>query len=475
MRNSGHNPNPFHFVPFAEKPFLFTKDELEQGEELVSGYLEVSMKALTPIHSVGYQERFDKYSKSYQLRRYGQPMISAATLRGAIRSFIEVITSGWVSQVNQEYPKVKDERHVGFEIFENYPNQGRTTTRVSQPALDPDFAPTKRDDNKIDIGTYLFGIVTNDGLALKSRIFFEDIFFEDKCISEQFIMPNIGTKKKEQFMGGGKPSLSNWWYFKPNEIWNRQVKNRNIVEFIGKDIWGRKFYFHQDPEKCTPYYVPERGNWKYSKVNYYPTHMECIIAQSESRPFCIYFNQVSKKLLSLLILTLFPGESLRHKIGYGKAYGYGSFELSLVSAQLRTEELNGNFPDALTENSDDIKAMINGSWEKLKNQYTTSNVGLVDWDALQEISKILSWEPNSTIKYTYPPFDSDNFSTGILWRRFKETLSSSGLTVSNTMKVTLQEGEQISELLFDEKKTIHFMVYQEKSNAWSEISRRRIF
>ena len=51
-----HKPNPFDFVPFVESgPSLYPMKEFVTSDNLMTGYLTVCIKALTPVHIVGDQ------------------------------------------------------------------------------------------------------------------------------------------------------------------------------------------------------------------------------------------------------------------------------------------------------------------------------------------------------------------------------------------------------------------------------------
>jgi len=48
-----HYPNPFDFVPFPPMPILNTEKQFDALGKKLSGYLELEIKALTPVHVVG--------------------------------------------------------------------------------------------------------------------------------------------------------------------------------------------------------------------------------------------------------------------------------------------------------------------------------------------------------------------------------------------------------------------------------------
>ncbi len=107
-----HNPNPFDFVPFAREPKLLRPEDFDRMGRKISGYLDVTITALTPVHVVGTYQRGDGESQSRMYRQDGSPMIPAATIRGMLRAFIEALTSGWVSSATETYPKTYGQRHL---------------------------------------------------------------------------------------------------------------------------------------------------------------------------------------------------------------------------------------------------------------------------------------------------------------------------------------------------------------------------
>jgi len=245
-----HYPNPFDFVPFPSAPILRTEEQFDSLGEKFSGYLELEIKALTPVHVVGRVEGGAAENKSFFFRQDGLPCIPASSIRGCLRAFTEALTGGWISQANSEYPKIYRGRHVGFKTFEN---------------IDPAFKPAAISD-KLDVASYLFGTVIEgkqeeqEEQSCKSKVWLEDAYIPLEAIAfnEDWWAPDIGGGA---FMGGAKPSASNWWYFRPAEVWKRNLRGTaTVAEFVGKYFRGRKFYYHQDPVKCTQMYDPKRVN-----------------------------------------------------------------------------------------------------------------------------------------------------------------------------------------------------------------------
>ena len=466
-----HNPNPFDFVPFAAHPFLQTPRDFDALGDAVSGYLELQIEALTPLHIVGYQEQRRIDGQSFQYRQNSRACVPSASIRGCLRSIIEALTSGWVSQATPEYPKGYRKRHVGFKAFETYPSKGRRFTRTSPPAVGPDFKPQARPDGKIDLASYLFGIVVepeegaktkHNSLARKAKVWIEDAFVADaNLIRRHFWIPDIAG---EAFMGGAKPSASNWWYFQPDEIWKRSINGRDTAEFVGGKYWGRKFYFHQDPQKCVEYYIPEKRNWDYRPGrDFHRVWLESVKPGTASGAFRIYLDRVPRPLAALLVLALLPGENIRHKLGYGKAYGFGSIEFSLVSAHLREDDGSARIPPPLGDRGDEVRVWLQGGWSQ-EHLAALKIAALVDRAALEALARILGWQPSQDLRFTYPPFNKGNFATPIAFGQLP-----AGISVA---KVNPRQAYNIAVQLLNIKKPLHFRKYQDSAEGWDAVAKR---
>ena len=467
-----HNPNPFDFVAFSQQPILRTEKKFDSMGAKLSGYMDVKITALTPIHVVGSSTRTNNIPESWHYRQDGLACIPAASIRGCLRSFIEALTAGWVSQAEAEYPKVfgkkpNENRHIGFHTFEQVQNEGDQRGRFAVPS---EFQPQTPKDGKIDLASYLFGIVYNaqgqesgnsqgKNQSRKSKIWIEDAFVdEEHLVRNKYWYPDIGGKA---FMGGAKPSASNWWYFTPSDIWPRPLKNQpDRAEFVGDRFWGRKFYYHQNPVKATRYYLPTNNNWKYSdEAPFEKVWMECIAAAKSTEVFRIYLDRVPAPLVKLLALALRPGNNIRHKLGYGKAYGYGSVAFIILGTYLRKEHQKTGIPSPLEDWQKKVQAWIANGWQP-DNLVQGNLTSLIDRNALNQLAQILGWQDSSELLFTYPPYD----------KNFKKSIQFSEV---NKSYLEAKEFVKIAESLFHLKKSIHFRQYQEKSNGWEVISSRK--
>jgi hypothetical protein len=465
QQNVRHNPNPFDFVPFAEHPLTRPEAEFDRLGEPMSGYLELKIHALTPMHIVGAQENRDaenRYSTHY--RQNGQPCIPAATIRGCLRSFIEALTSGWVSQATPDYKKAYEERHRGYATFEAVP--GQTTS----PAIQPEFKP--KAGGVLDVASYLFGLVVekdpsspsaHSDLARKSRVWIEDACIDEKQLdAKTFWLPDLHG---DAFMGGAKPSASSWWYMRPRKVEPRPIQKgrTKTAEFWGEKYRGRKFYFHQAPEKCIKFYDPANHTWTYAPTKpFLRVGIEALKAQETTATFRVYVNRVPRPLLELLALGLFPGRHIRPKLGYGKAYGYGSFEFVLVNALLRVDDA-ARIPPTLSDQTRYIQDLQNLAWDQdgLKKHGIEP---FLDRAALNQLAIILTWDAAEPVVFTYPPFAKNDFQTAVPYDTFLAVLPKLGAQ---------PKAADIAGALYPVKRTIDFRLYQERSNCWDQIVKRK--
>lgn len=466
-----HYPNPFDFVPFPAAPILRTERQFDSLGRKLSGYLELEIKALTPVHIVGKVEDQPEAHRSFMYRQNDQPCIPASSIRGCLRAFTEALTAGWVSQATPEYKKVYKERHIGFKTFEKYTPQRGSRGRTSPEALNPAFKPNLGEGG-LDVATYLFGVVEegkkgdHEEQARKSKVWVEDAYLspETAAFREDLWMPDI---EGSAFMGGAKPSASNWWYFQPAEVWGRRLPFGTMAEFVGEHFRGRKFYYHQDPAACVRMYHPDSEFWKYNaKKPFHPIRLECMLQDAVTQPFRIYLDGVPQSLFLLLlrVLLLQPSSTMRHKIGYAKAYGYGSIEFALKSAMLRTT--NFGIPKDLQS-----WKIVVGSWSEaaLANAQLTD---LIDQNALTWLARILGW-PHDGVLFLYPRYKQQEFQQVIRHNQFTQTLAAQGIKARNPMTVTSQEGHDIADALWDLKRPIDFRVYQERAEGWNSIMHRK--
>lgn len=485
-----HNPNPFDFVPFAGKVNTLTKEEFDALEERWSGYLTVELKTLTPLHIVGQQEGNGKRITSSKFyRQDGQPVIPGSSIKGMLRSFVETITSGWLSQVNEEYSKNRNERHIGFRLFDDYPDPlGRQGREPVKPAVPLHFKSAAKTD-RLDIASWMFGHVgtatdQSEADAVRGRVLIEDAVIDPRTLENINRLPDIDSAA---FMGGGKPSASSWWYFSPSMIRKRDTGKHKVAEFVGQKLRGRKFYYHQKPAACIAWYDQ---NWAKAnetskgKPPYYTYPVETL-QSGKCLDFRIYLKDIPTKLLSLFCICLEPGKIIRHKLGFGKAYGYGSIEFSIKNVMLRPFG-NGGWPEPLTDRIKMVKQYTQDPWN-VENISTIGLDNIIEKNAVEWLAKILGWKATDNLIFTYPPFNHYKDKKPVFGLPIEFDKAAGIANDVNGLKAeagkiikTVNKNSnnkdpftEFSEKFSAVKLPINLYVYQRKSDVWPQISARK--
>jgi len=508
-----HHPNPFDFVSFVESgPNLYPLKSFVESEETLTGYFTVRIKALTPVHIVGEQDAEESYpidhkersegkkdyriTKSEFLRRDGHPLIPSSTIRGCLRSFLEAATNGWVSQCTSSYEEESGIRKYGFKVI-----SGANTDSVSTKetlSLQEEYATPQQSGEFIDIPSFLFGYVAENEGAFKGRIVIEDAEIQESSLAcndetSSYQIPDI---KATAFMGGPHPCASSWWYLHPHLIRLNEIKDEHgapkldrngepiiAADFIGSGFRGRKFYYHQSPYESYTWYKNTR-NWpEDNKHPIYPIPIECLKQGSETNDFRIYFDEIPEPLLKILILALTPGSpgiekgksTLRHKLGYGKAYGYGSIEFTITGGRIRGDKnlsAERNLIDMMQEK------VFTALWDfgKLKE------IGIAHYlhkESLEELAKILWYEETIQVKYYYPTFNEKGFKSLVRKEKILPLLTNkkrNKVLLKNEISINPDEGKIIAQQLYrlNRKPALHFEVYQESSIKYNEISKRNL-
>ena len=486
-----HNPAPFDFVPFSvEEPVVKKQDQWEQeGGALLSGHIEYALTALSPIHIVGKQDR-SGYKSNYQIarshfnRRAGRATIPGTSIKGTVRSFFEALTNSWVGQATEEQESKKNEQRIGFAAVGK--PKGALSYRYPQkktfdcgPAIPKRFHPTMEEKN-VDLASFLFGVVfegdkkkaksgndgekENDDVAYRSRVIFEDVEIDEKDAFSDVQLPDIPGLA---FMGGPKPRMNNWWYFKPAAICKHKSsfgRGRlvDVADFIGVEFWGRKFYYHQNPEHCVRWYE-KCDDWPKNRGFYkYPAES---MRQGNACKGRIYFERVPENILALFLSCLESRNTkIKHKIGYGQPYGLGSFDLKIAAVKCVSDD-NPFSPES---DYDFQSATATG----LAEENPVVNANSLTW-----LKLILGYDENqmkeSNYVFTYPPFNAQNFMKVVRWDELIKKIAPGEKEANriDNIPVNLQQAMKVAEVLYKSniKRTVNFRFYQESSNLWGKI------
>lgn len=468
-----HNPVPFDFVPFeAQAPEVRTVEDWEREGMLFSGRIDYTVTALTPVHIVGKQTSSRtsgqrQITRSGFYRSGGVPVISGASIKGMVRAFFEALTNSWVSQATDVHPVAKN-RHFEFAAYSSPPPNDPSQTR----AIPIKFHP-KIEGKKIDLASFLFGTVIEAGEnteALRSRFIFEDIRINPQVLDDDIIrLPDVPGNA---FMGGAKPRKNNWWYFRPHSIRKRYEPRAGIwiTDFIGGEYWGRKFYYHQNPEQALSWY-DNKKNWPHTKPkrinrvrhwveNYYTYPVE-VIPVDAGLEGTVYFDRVPAPFIELFKFAFQPGNDIKHKIGYGKAFGLGSIDIQVVQVDTVPAE----------EYIMDVNQVSINSVEMDVSQYIFQNS--LGW--LKRILKYDEMISDTDWLFTYPlyfedpsiaPQEQGIFMVVIPWNNYF-------IIPDDTPEVTPDEARKIAQAIYlRTRKPVHFRFYQEESSLWEKIEKR---
>jgi len=490
-----HYPNPFDFIPFVDEgPDLKTPSEWALLDKLFTGYLELTITALTPVHIAGKQEASEdgkRIIKSHFYRQNGKACIPAFTIRGMLRSFIEAACNCWVSQVTPFYLNVKDKRNLSFmviDVKEEFEKKGGEYDPQLKLSLRSEFWPKVGDEGKVDLASYLFGFIPDEKEreAWHGVINIEDAFLSGpvfKGDSGDFQIPDVEVKA---FMGSPNPSAKTWWYHRPCAIRKRKEKRvmngkeRELItlDFLGNGFRGRKFYYHQDPITCVSKYLPK--DWP----KLYHIKIECIPPGKKTDVFRIYFDEIPQRLLYLLLWSLAPGHHIRHKLGYAKAYGYGSVFINVENCHFRSSAISNQEPFF----NEFIKETKTVKWDldTIKNKRLDE---FIHQGSLEKLAKVLFYKEPLNLIFLYPKFSREGFIGNISMNDLREVSLALGYQpdFSNDLwEVTPEQAYKIADALSKKEKkekdrvvkgikpTLHFEVYQKNALGYQEIQNRTL-
>ena len=347
-------------------------------------------------------------------------------------------------------------------------------------AYNPESAP----NGEIDLASFLFGCVSPEreeveekqrgSQGWRGRLIIEDARVPPENLNGEKSPHRMPDVDDSAFMGGPHPSASSWWYQKPYGIRLRPVRNFNVCDFIGAGFRGRKFYYHQDPNRCVDWYV-NSGEWKGRRDHpVYTFPVECLEVGTTTESFRLYFENVPEVMLKLLLLVLQPGNRLRHKLGYGKAYGYGSINFIVKGGVIRSQETRSTATFAAEEILQQIHSVL---WDDGKLEQIGLNQFL-DRKSLEKLAQILRYDEPLNQLFTYPPFDAGGFLPIAREPDLKAALPSTlkGKLSTAVHKVTEAEARTIALNLAKQgrRAALHFEVYQESADGYKQIQARTL-
>jgi hypothetical protein len=426
------------------------------------------------------ESRFYKRSDKY--------FIPGSSIRGVLRAFIEAACNGWASQLTPYYPRTKhhNKHAYGFQVLENIELKKGEYIDIKDFSINPKYIKPDIPENGIDLASFLFGYIPGKpgkkdqfNPAWKGRI-----TIDDAEVAESQLSPIKGKnvheipdlKDSRAFMGGPHPSASSWWYQFPKEI---RIDEYGAYRFIGSGLRGRKFYFHQNPKECTRKYFDNLLQW--NLLHHVP--IQCV-EKGNIVSIEIFFKDVPEILLQILCFTLEPGKKIRHKIGYGKAYGYGSVEFSIRSITCQCK----GFEDSSTIDLNTTRKSLKEQIITLNDKDENSIARFLHKPSLDDLSFILWYEESIKNTYTYPCPGEAGFNVSQkgearkdynkeLGRAVKKTLTKYNLNPDEmgVIKILPSQTKKIAIDLHEIKPTLDFEVYRNNSLLDNDARTKRKF
>ena len=290
---------PYNFVPHSDKVYFPDwAEEISHDipfSDGISGFLNLSIEAVTPIFvrnghtALDANEKNDVY-KSFSKTPDNCYFIPATTIKGCIRSVVEIISMGKMSPI---------------------------AARIKKNSLSSFLPIDHCNVNKPDMAECLFGYTDKNKKSLRGRIQFSHA----KCVEECLLTED---DKVNAYMASPKPS-----YY---PIYVRQRGEDGIMAITGDDgltyptsyntytgngskLKGWKRYPVRDKAFYDDSILPEK-----QKDNTSPF----VPMNSGSQFDCkIFFHNLKKVELGVLLYALDLGEDCYHSIGFAKPFGYG--------------------------------------------------------------------------------------------------------------------------------------------------------
>lgn len=368
------------------------------GDQLVSGKLTVKLTALQPVHIVGRRNRnrfdFHRVAGKPTIPAASLRGVLRSFIEARWNCWVSSYSRNqdWHTPVPRlernpyvrVYGKSVDDnerkaggRYAGFntdtewEDFSLGKSKGPIGSAIPAQFLPPEPVD-KLVERKIDLSSFLFGAVwqtraharnlqrsveQEQDPALRGRIRLSDCRLEDGQLSEDFWIPDLQEwsakdnrwREAKAFIGGAKPSRSSMMYFRYGKVAFRKTAGHEIAQFLGSEFRGRKFYFHQDWHACVTSYLHNRDRenlWAQGRESSQVSQpadratsvverpLQCLQPQQSSH-FEIQFQKLPWRFVVLLVSALEnPGTRIRHKLGYAKAFGFGSIDLQVTAGAL---------------------------------------------------------------------------------------------------------------------------------------------
>jgi CRISPR/Cas system CSM-associated protein Csm3 (group 7 of RAMP superfamily) len=354
MTSPSHSRNPYDFVPLEEQPVRLEQQQhrLQSYMSGFCGHITFTLEVLTPLcilHESGTGQNLYRFA-----HRAGTPIIPATALKGALRSVHEVVTNSSMGMLAPRLlEKFADAIPAGY-----LPGQSGTHLTPSEA---------------------LFGMVggqNGESVGYAGRLLLSDSVVPPEALVRQSLARPRG--------GQPKPDHRSFYFFTPPGSRQRR-------------ILGRKFYYHQDPQRAMDFYREERS--RATEVR----QTEVIRAGTRIAGGELRFVNLHEDELAALVYTLVLEDHLAHKLGYGKPLGLGSVRIRLsrleVEPPASDEAVPARFLTYGAPTEDDWTAQVPALRDAAKAAWLARPHGQRSYAAFADIAR---WQQTSM--FLYPDF-----------------------------------------------------------------------
>lgn len=340
--------------------YRFTKKELEDIEYLIKQRSDRDKKENKDFY---YKSRKGGSEKNFFKLKVGDPIIM----------YKKNTKDAMVHLVFSEIPRIR----YKFSPLDLVPKKFQPSDSLEKLSFSEKLFGTigdntKKDDNKKD-----------DLVVLEGRVFFKDA----RVISKNPKMVNNGNLVTLKPFGEPHPTQVSFYL-------NRKDYNSNAEE--GIFIKGRKFYWHHK-DKIEKDFKTFSNSITMNSREKYNSSLELLDYGNEFE-FDVHFENLMDSELGVLIYALELENGLLHKIGRGKAFGFGSCKIIIEEFNLENRNKYSNFSESIFESGKKEK-YINEAKEKYINE--RANV--------EELKIILSQINN--LDFSKSPFPEENGRT----------------------------------------------------------------
>lgn len=347
--------NPYDFVRIdwnagVERHSPTAHDHFEG----ISGLIDGKITVLTPLfirdpRGAKGQSGALPFARNQNGR--GEHIIPGSTLKGAIRSLVEVISPGC------------------FLLFDRAYSERSWPTSVNYSSkLDREFRRCKH-PARLCSACRMFGVLveSRDSDTGEAFSWAGNVGFEDGNISRLVKMVPVYTPNLLKPRSYHEP-----WYLSGDRM----------------KLAGRKFYFHQDPDRL----------YLKSRLQNYGQYVEPVGIDS-TFTFSARFENLSQDDFSLLLYALALEKGMRHKIGYAKPAGLGSVEIALTRIETIDMQRRYTSPDGgkTVYEGDALQTYVGTQTQR----FTTDRTSIT----LNDLRRIWQWPPPQGVKYGYPTPD----------------------------------------------------------------------